>query len=119
MIVANFMTLSGINPKYMYKWFMEFSLDSYDWVMEFNVYSMASYADGGYFISKPYISGSNYLLKMSNYDKHDDWVDIWDLMFWQFMLKHKNKLKRVGRISGLLGNAKTRVDEIKEKLKNE
>jgi deoxyribodipyrimidine photolyase-related protein len=118
MVVANFMTLSGINPKLMYKWFMEFSLDSYDWVMEFNIYSMGSYSDAGTFTSKPYISGSNYLLKMSNYDKNDDWINIWDLMFWQFMLKHKNKLKKVGRLSMLIGNAKKRVDEIKKEIKD-
>lgn len=120
MVIANFMVLSGIEPKQMYKWFMEFSLDSYDWVMEFNVYSMASYSCGGALTSKPYISGSNYLLKMSNYrvDGNIDWSDQWNLLFWKFMLKHKNKLKKVGRIAGLLGNAKTRVDEIKEKIKD-
>jgi len=111
MIIANFMTLSGINPKYMYKWFMEFSLDSYNWVMVFNIYSMGSYADGGKFTSKPYISGSNYLLKISNY-KIGAWSYEWDLLFWQFILKHKDKMARIGRLSLLINKAKSRVDEL-------
>ena len=37
---------------YLNKWFMEFSLDSYDWVMEYNIYSMDSYSDGEQFTTK-------------------------------------------------------------------
>ena len=97
MVMANFMTLNEIDPKSMYKWFMEFSLDSYNWVMEFNIYSMGSYSDGGAFTSKPYISGSNYILKMSNYKSNDyksnDWTNKWDYLFWKFILKQKAKIQ--------------------------
>lgn len=123
MIVSNYMVLNGISPKSMYKWFMEFSLDSYDWVMEFNIYCMASYSDGGHFTSKPYISTSKYIMNMSNYernnnhddnddnddnddkdynDDNDDWTDVWDKLFWDFLKKHKNKIKKIGRLSMLL-----------------
>lgn len=102
MLVANYMTLSGINPKEMYKWFMEFSLDSYDWVMEFNIYCMASYSDGGLITSKPYISSSNYILKMSTYKKDNVWNPKWDKLFWDFLKKHKNKIKKIARLSMLL-----------------
>ena len=67
MVVGNFMNLVGIHPNEVYKWFMEFSLDSYDWVMVGNVYSMALWADGGMTMRKPYISGDGYIMKMSNY----------------------------------------------------
>jgi deoxyribodipyrimidine photolyase-related protein len=67
MVVGNFMNLVGIHPDDVYKWFMEFSLDSYDWVMVGNVYSMALWADGGLTMRKPYISGDGYIMKMSNY----------------------------------------------------
>ena len=43
--------------------------DAYDWVMGPNVYSMSQFADGGLMATKPYISGSNYLMKMSDYKK--------------------------------------------------
>jgi deoxyribodipyrimidine photolyase-related protein len=67
MVVGNFMNLVGIHPDDVYKWFMEFSLDSYDWVMVGNVYSMALWADGGLTMRKPYISGDGYIIKMGNY----------------------------------------------------
>ena len=103
MIVANYQTLYGIDPIHVYRWFMEFSLDSYDWVMEFNIYCMATYADGGQYTSKPYISGSNYLLKMSNYKKSEEWTKEWNTLFWNFMKKHKDVLKKNGRLGLLIG----------------
>lgn len=101
MIMSNYMVLSEINPKDMHKWFMEFSLDSYDWVMSFNVYCMASYSDGGNYTSKPYISTSKYVLKMSNFQKNK-WTDEWDKKFWGFLKKNRNKFKKIGRMSALL-----------------
>jgi deoxyribodipyrimidine photolyase-related protein len=103
MVVANNMVLYGIHPKQMYKWFMEFSLDSYNWVMEFNIYSMASYSDGGVFTTKPYISSSNYIFKMSNYKKSTaTWNDKMDDMFWDFLKTHKEKIKKINRLNMLI-----------------
>lgn len=101
MIMSNYMMLSNIDPKEMYKWFMEFSLDSYDWVMFYNIYSMGSYSDGGFTTTKPYISSSNYVLKMSNYKKQK-WSKKWDYMFWDFMKTNKNKIKKIPRLYMLL-----------------
>lgn len=84
---------------------------SYDWVMEFNIYSMGSYSDGGVFTSKPYISGSNYLLKMSNY-KAGNWTRQWDYMFWNFILHHKEKIKKIGRLSLLINKATKRIEDL-------
>ena len=43
---------------------MEMFVDAYDWVMVPNVYAMSQFADGGGMYTKPYISGSNYLMKI-------------------------------------------------------
>ena len=48
---------------------MELFIDSADWVMGPNVFGMSQFSDGGIFATKPYICGSNYLLKMSHYKK--------------------------------------------------
>ncbi len=66
MIMGNIMNLMKFHPHEVYRWFMEFAVDSYDWVMVNNVYCMILYADGGFTTSKPYISSDNYLVKMSN-----------------------------------------------------
>ena len=103
MVLGNFMLLSEINPNAVYKWFMEMYVDSYDWVMTPNVYGMSQYADGGIFTSKPYISSSNYILKMSNYKK-GDWSEVFDELFWSFLEKHREVLSRNPRM-GLMINA--------------
>lgn len=84
MVLGNFMLLCEFDPDEVYRWFMELFIDAYDWVMVPNVYGMSQFADGGLFATKPYISGSNYLMKMSDYGK-GDWQPIWDGLFWRFM----------------------------------
>ncbi len=90
MVVGNYMNLSGISPKEGFKWFMEFSCDSYEWVMYQNVYDMVFFVTGGLTMRRPYISSSNYILKMSNYKK-DKWSDDWDILYKKF-IKNKKKL---------------------------
>jgi deoxyribodipyrimidine photolyase-related protein len=88
MVAGNFMLLCEIDPDDVYRWFMELFIDAYDWVMVPNVYGMSQFADGGMMSTKPYISGSNYLLKMSNFEK-GAWCPIWDGLYWRFIQKHR------------------------------
>ena len=103
MIVGNLMLLCRFHPNQVYKWFMELFIDSYDWVMVPNVYGMSQFSDGGLFTTKPYISGSNYIRKMSNY-KSEDWCSTWDSLFWTFIDDYKNKFKDQYRLSMILRN---------------
>jgi deoxyribodipyrimidine photolyase-related protein len=89
MVLGNFMLLCEFDPDEVYTWFMELFIDAYDWVMVTNVYGMSQFADGGLMASKPYISGSNYIMKMSNYKK-GEWQDTWDGLFWRFMNTHRD-----------------------------
>ena len=88
MIMGNFMLLCEFDPDEVYKWFMELFIDSYDWVMVPNVYGMSQFADGGMMSTKPYISGSNYVIKMSDYKK-GEWCIVWDALFWNFLDKQR------------------------------
>ena len=72
---------------------MELFIDSYDWVMVPNIYGMSQFADGGLLATKPYLSGSNYILKMSDYKK-GDWCDIWNSLFWEFINNRSDFLRR-------------------------
>ncbi len=87
MILGNFMLLCDIHPDDVYRWFMELFIDAYDWVMVPNVYGMSQHADGGRMTTKPYISGSSYVLKMSDYKK-GPWCPIWDALYWRFVDRH-------------------------------
>lgn len=101
MVLGNFMLLCEFDPDEVYKWFMEKYVDAYDWVMVPNVYGMTQFADGGLMTTKPYISGSNYLLKMSDYPK-GDWTAIWDALFWRFMHVHRSFFEQNPRLGMLV-----------------
>jgi deoxyribodipyrimidine photolyase-related protein len=101
MVLGNFMLLCEIEPKSVYRWFMELFIDAYDWVMVPNVYGMSQFADGGILSTKPYISGSNYITKMSDYKK-GPWQEIWDALFWRFLNKHREVFLRNPRMGMLI-----------------
>jgi deoxyribodipyrimidine photolyase-related protein len=96
MIVGQLMLLCEIHPDDIFNWFLEFANDSYIWVMAYNCLSMVGYAGT---TTKPYISSSNYILKMSNYKKDGHWDKIWDSLYWNFVNKNADKLKKIPRIS--------------------
>jgi deoxyribodipyrimidine photolyase-related protein len=98
MVLSNIMLLCEFHPHEVHRWFMEMFVDSADWVMGPNVYGMGQFSDGGVFATKPYISGSNYILKMSDYKK-GDWCDIWDGLFWRFINKHRDFFAKQYRLS--------------------
>jgi deoxyribodipyrimidine photolyase-related protein len=101
MVLGNFMNLCGIDPDAIYRWFMELFIDAYDWVMVPNVYGMSLYADGGMITTKPYISGSHYLLKMGDFAP-GEWCDVWDALFWRFLDVHRSVFAANPRMRVLL-----------------
>ncbi|MFM8525617.1 MAG: cryptochrome/photolyase family protein [Cyanobacteriota bacterium] len=98
MVISNLMLLCEIDPREVHRWFMERYLDSYEWVMGPNVYGMGLMSDGGIFATKPYISGSNYILKMGDFRK-GPWCQIWDGLYWRFIERHQDFFRRNPRLS--------------------
>ncbi|MDC0255574.1 cryptochrome/photolyase family protein, partial [Bacteriovoracales bacterium] len=113
MVLSNFMLLCEINPHQVYRWFMEMYIDSSEWVMGPNVYGMGQFSDGGIFATKPYISGSNYILKMSDYSK-GDWCPIWDALYWRFIHK-KRKFYQKNHRMGFMVATLEKMDDKKRK----
>ena len=92
MIISNLFLLLEIDPDYTYHFFMANYIDAYDWVMVGNLYGMSGFSDGGSITTKPYISSSNYIIKMSNdYKKTDPWCAIWDGLYWRFLDKYAHR----------------------------
>lgn len=89
MVLGNAMSLLRIDPDAVYAWFMEMFIDAYDWVMVPNVYAMSQFASGEAITTKPYVSGSNYLRKMSDLGT-GDWTDEWDALYWTFVHDHRD-----------------------------
>ncbi len=115
MIISNLMLLCQVDPREVHKWFMEMYVDSSDWVMGPNIYGMAQFSDGGIFATKPYISGSNYIHKMSHYKK-DSWSEIWDGLYWNFININKDFFKKNYRMSMMVKILEKKDDSDKTKL---
>ena len=102
MVMGNFMLLCEIDPNEVYKWFM-LTIDAYQWVMVPNIFGMSQYADGGLLMTRPYISSSNYILKMSDYREDKEtkilnkytWCEIWDSLYYRFIFKNREMLKKI------------------------
>ena len=113
MVLGNFMLLCEFHPDEVYRWFMELFIDAYDWVMVPNVYGMSQFADGGTFATKPYIGGSNYIKKMSNYGK-GPWTEVWDGLFWRFISVNQDFFLKNPRMS-MMVHSFNRMSEEKKK----
>jgi deoxyribodipyrimidine photolyase-related protein len=123
MVVCNFMNLCMINPKEVFRWFMEFSLDSYEWVMYCNVYSMGIWSDGGVAMRKPYIASDAYIAKMSNYlqvSKADKvvvkrWMKVWYALYYNFINVKQKQIKKT-YYAGMIKNWQNKSTQEQKEL---
>jgi len=107
MVMGQFFLITMVKPDDVFDWYISLvSMDAYQWVMTPNIYGMIMYADGGFMMSRPYLSSSNYIKKMSNYKKDETivklkdgneykWYDIWDALYYNFIDKHHAVLKKI------------------------
>lgn len=115
MVLSNFMLLCDFDPDEVYRWFMELFMDAYDWVMVPNVYGMGQFADGGMMSTKPYISGSNYLIKMGDFEK-GAWTEVWDALYWRFIDKHRDFFLKNPRMGVMVKSYDKMDTEKRERL---
>lgn len=89
MMFLNVFILMEVDPHDIYRWFMEVvAMDAYDWVMRSNIGAMGHFYTKA--MTKPYLSTSNYILRMSGYAK-GPWCDVWDGLFYRFLRKQNPK----------------------------
>lgn len=110
MVTGNFALLAGIDPKQVHEWYLAVYADAFEWVELPNTLGMSQFADGGLLGSKPYVSGGNYINKMSDYckschykikEKTGATACPFNYLYWDFMARHRDKLKdnhRLGRV---------------------
>lgn len=113
MVLSNFALIAGISPQEVEAWFHAAFIDAYDWVMQTNVLGMGQFADGGMLASKPYAASANYINKMSDYckgcryahnDRSGDNACPFNFFYWDFLHRHRDRLKSQGRMSFILAN---------------
>lgn len=118
MLLGNMMFLLRVHPHHVYTWFSEMYLDAYDWVMVGNVYGMSQCTKVDFITTKPYICGSNFIKKMSNYangkkDVDLEWCAIWDALYWQFLIDNEMALRKNHRWKMMYSHV-DRFDEAKK-----
>jgi deoxyribodipyrimidine photolyase-related protein len=113
MVLSNFALIFGVSPQAIENWFHSAFIDAYDWVMQTNVLGMGQFADGGILASKPYAASANYIDKMSDYcrgcvykknQRVGDLACPFNFLYWDFLSRHRDKLKFQGRVNMILGN---------------
>jgi deoxyribodipyrimidine photolyase-related protein len=93
MVLGNFLLLCETDPAAVTAWFMSRFTDATDWAMVPNVFGMSQFADGGLMTTKPYCSGSAYLLRMGDFPE-GPWRADWDALFWRFVSQHRDLFSR-------------------------
>lgn len=107
MVLSNLALTTGVNPQDFLDWMREQFIDATDWVMVPNVIGMATHADGGLLMTKPYASGGAYLNKMTDHCKgcfYDPKKRVGDdacpftTLYWDFLDRHKDAFKKNHRM---------------------
>jgi deoxyribodipyrimidine photolyase-related protein len=126
MVLNNFALIAGVKPQEIENWFHGAFIDAYDWVMQTNVIGMGQFADGGIVASKPYASSANYINKMSDYckncaykssDRTGEKACPFNFFYWDFLARHRDKLKSLGRMNMVLANLERISQDELEKIR--
>lgn len=118
MVLGNLATLLDIEPRTLTDWFWVCYIDAFDWVVEPNVLGMATFGVGELFTTKPYVAGSNYTNKMSNFCTQCAFSPTTTCpithLYWAFLSRNQTKLQDNNRLGLIYGNLKRRSDAKKQ-----
>lgn len=102
MVLSNIATLLDVSPRELADWFWAAYIDAYDWVVEPNVLGMGTFAAGDIMTTKPYVAGSAYIHRMSDYCQgcRFDPRSTCPLtpLYWAFLGRHRSTLASVDRM---------------------
>ena len=115
MVLANWGTLLGVEPEQLNHWFWVAFDDAYEWVVSPNVLGMGTYALGDLMVTKPYVSGSAYINKMSDYCSQCDFNPKTNCpmtrLYWNFLAAHEEKFSVNQRMNIVMGGLRKRSME--------
>ncbi len=120
MVTGNFALLAGIAPDAVNRWYLEVYADAFEWVQLPNTHGMALFADGGVVGSKPYSASGAYINRMSDHcsscaykvkEAHGDTACPFNYLYWDFMIRHRDKLGGNPRMGMVYRNLDKMDDE--------
>ena len=119
MILSNWATLLDVSPRELTDWFWVGFEDAFEWVVEPNVLGMGTFALSDLMVTKPYVSGSGYVSKMSDYCQGCAFNPKKDCpmtpLYWQFLQRNSLRLSKNPRLRVVMGSLRRRSDEKKQR----
>ena len=119
MVLSNWATLLGVSPRDLTDWFWVAYTDAYDWVVEPNVLGMGTFGLGDLFTTKPYVSGSAYIDRMSDFCETCAFSPKRDCpatsLYWRFLERNEHVLRDTPRIAMPLRSLARRSPEQRER----
>jgi deoxyribodipyrimidine photolyase-related protein len=129
MIICNYATLAGLDPRPVSHWFWAAFVDAFEWVELPNVVGMGMFGTDA-FTTKPYVASAAYIQRMSGvpttklgrrtpaiegeapcarcrFDptkRTGDDACPYNAMYWDFLARHRQRLAANPRMRTLLGN---------------
>ena len=118
MVLSNIATLLDLSPRELTDWFWIAYSDAWDWVVEPNVLGMGTHSTGDLMTTKPYVAGSNYINKMSDFCAGCKFNPKKNCpiarLYWAFLDRHRSKLEETRRLFMPLNSLAKRSDADKE-----
>lgn len=117
MVLANIGALLDVSPRELTDWFFSAYTDAFDWVVEPNVLGMGTFATGDVMTTKPYIAGSAYIDKMSDFCRGcafspkkapTDGGCPLTALYWDYLRRHEPTLRDVERLKLPLASMRKR-----------
>jgi deoxyribodipyrimidine photolyase-related protein len=127
MVLGNFALLAGLRPLDVSHWFWAGFVDAYEWVELPNVHGMALYADDG-FTTKPYAASGAYIDRMSDHCKGCRYqvktkvgpdACPFNVLFWDFMARHRDRLSKNPRLRTLLSGWDRRDPQVRQAIRSD
>ena len=107
MVFGNLLLLQGVRPDEAFAWFHHAFIDGYEWIMGPNAIGMATYADGGRMMTKPYAAGWRYIDRMSDFcgscrynpaQREGDDACPFTRGYWEFLERNEERLRHNRRM---------------------
>ncbi len=124
MVLSNLALVTGTNPQEFLDWMREQFIDAAEWVMVPNIIGMATHADGGVLMTKPYAAGGAYLSRMTEFCKgcrYDPKKRVGEdacpftTLYWDFLDRHGETFAKNHRMSQQVNGLK-RLSDLPELL---
>jgi deoxyribodipyrimidine photolyase-related protein len=122
MVLSNLALVTGTNPQEFLDWMREQFIDAAEWVMVPNIIGMATHADGGLLMTKPYAAGGAYLSRMTEHCKgcrFDPKKRVGEdacpftTLYWDFLDRHRDTFAKNHRMSQQV-NGLNRLSDLPE-----